>query len=115
MLERHDWPGNVRELGNVVQRLAVLSRDAVVGLREGADPLALVETRRALGRPLQVQSMNQAEFDRRLSDVYAGDLSADEPMDMPSQRNSGPWKMASLTSTSWRTAKAPSRCRPGLR
>jgi len=57
---------------------------AMVGLREGADPLALVETRRALGRPLQVQSMDQAEFDRRLSDVYAGDLSADEPMDMPS-------------------------------
>ncbi|WP_312782633.1 type II secretion system ATPase GspE [Brevundimonas sp.] len=57
---------------------------AVVGLRDGADPLALIETRRALGRPLQVQSMDQAEFDRRLSDVYAGDLSADEPMDMPS-------------------------------
>jgi len=59
---------------------------AVVGLREGADPLALVETRRALGRPLQVQSMDQAEFDRRLSDVYAGDLSAagDDQMDMPS-------------------------------
>jgi two-component system nitrogen regulation response regulator GlnG len=34
MLERHDWPGNVRELGNVVQRLAVLSRDAVVGPRD---------------------------------------------------------------------------------
>ncbi len=57
---------------------------AVVGLRQGADPLALIETRRALGRPLQVQAMDQAEFDRRLSDVYAGDLSADEPMEMPS-------------------------------
>ena len=57
---------------------------AVVGLRDGADPLALVETRRALGRPLQVLTMDQAEFDRRLSDVYAGDLNADEPMDMPS-------------------------------
>ncbi|BBB11937.1 sigma-54-dependent transcriptional regulator [Sphingopyxis sp. FD7] len=33
-LERHDWPGNVRELGNVVQRLAVLSRDTVVTARE---------------------------------------------------------------------------------
>jgi two-component system nitrogen regulation response regulator GlnG len=29
-LEQHDWPGNVRELGNVVQRLAVLSRDIIV-------------------------------------------------------------------------------------
>src|SRR3546814_15581302 len=33
-LERHDWPGNVRELGNVVQRLAVLSRDTVVTERD---------------------------------------------------------------------------------
>ena len=49
---------------------------AVVGLRDGADPLALIETRRALGRHLQVQSMDQAEFDRRLSDVYAGDTFA---------------------------------------
>ena len=34
LLERHDWPGNVRELGNVVQRLAVLSRDTSVGARD---------------------------------------------------------------------------------
>ena len=33
-LERYDWPGNVRELGNVVQRLAVLSRDTVVTVRD---------------------------------------------------------------------------------
>ncbi len=33
-LERYDWPGNVRELGNVVQRLAVLSRDTVVTARD---------------------------------------------------------------------------------
>ena len=32
-LERYDWPGNVRELGNVVQRLAVLSR-VVVTVRD---------------------------------------------------------------------------------
>ncbi|MDZ3830912.1 MAG: sigma-54 dependent transcriptional regulator [Sphingopyxis sp.] len=34
ILERHDWPGNVRELGNVVQRLAVLSRDTMVSPRD---------------------------------------------------------------------------------
>jgi len=33
-LECHDWPGNVRELGNVVQRLAILSRDTVVTARD---------------------------------------------------------------------------------
>jgi general secretion pathway protein E len=46
---------------------------AVIGLREGADPSALIETRRALGRPLKVERLTQAVFDRRLSDVYAGD------------------------------------------
>jgi two-component system nitrogen regulation response regulator GlnG len=33
-LERHGWPGNVRELGNVVQRLAVLSRDNVIDAQD---------------------------------------------------------------------------------
>ncbi len=46
---------------------------AVVGLRTGADPAGLLEARRALGRPLQVQHLTPAEFDRRLSEVYAGD------------------------------------------
>lgn len=46
---------------------------AVIGLRDGADPSALIETRRALGRPLKVERLTQAAFDRRLSDVYAGD------------------------------------------
>ena len=30
MLQQHDWPGNVRELENLMRRLAVLSRDAVI-------------------------------------------------------------------------------------
>jgi len=30
VLEAHDWPGNVRELENMMRRIAVLSRDAVV-------------------------------------------------------------------------------------
>ncbi|MEK6639001.1 MAG: nitrogen regulation protein NR(I) [Pseudomonadota bacterium] len=29
-LARHDWPGNVRELENMMRRLAVLARDAVI-------------------------------------------------------------------------------------
>ena len=41
---------------------------AVVGLRAGADPAALIETRRALGRPLRVEPLDQAAFDRRLSE-----------------------------------------------
>jgi len=58
---------------------------AVVGLRDGADPLALVEARRALGRPLTIQRLTRAEFDRRLSDIYGGDgLAASDDLDMPS-------------------------------
>ena len=60
---------------------------AVVGLRDGADPSALIETRRALGRPLRVEPLGQAAFDRRLSEVYAGDHlnAADgDDLEMPS-------------------------------
>ena len=60
---------------------------AIVGLTQGADPVALIETRRALGRPLQVERLDQAAFDRRLSEVYAGDhLSAadGDDLEMPS-------------------------------
>jgi general secretion pathway protein E len=46
---------------------------ARVGLREGADPLALVEARRALGRPLQVETLTRAAFERQLSETYAGE------------------------------------------
>ncbi|MFN3522495.1 MAG: type II secretion system ATPase GspE [Phenylobacterium sp.] len=50
-----------------------LGAQAHVGLRDGADPLALLEARRVLGRPLQVERMPRAEFERRLSHTYAGD------------------------------------------
>ena len=33
-IEAHDWPGNVRELENIMRRLAVLSRDEVIGSAE---------------------------------------------------------------------------------
>ncbi len=34
LLEAHDWPGNVRELENITRRMAVLSRDRVIGATE---------------------------------------------------------------------------------
>ncbi|RIA45835.1 two-component system nitrogen regulation response regulator GlnG [Hephaestia caeni] len=34
LLEAHDWPGNVRELENITRRMAVLSRDRVIGAAE---------------------------------------------------------------------------------
>jgi general secretion pathway protein E len=42
-----------------------------VGLREGAEPQALIEARRSLGRPLQVDVLSLAAFDRKLSELYA--------------------------------------------
>ncbi|MBA4000951.1 MAG: type II secretion system protein GspE, partial [Brevundimonas sp.] len=39
---------------------------ALVGVRDGADPLALVEARRALGRPLRIERLTASGFDRRL-------------------------------------------------
>ena len=44
-----------------------------VALREGADPMALLEARRVLGCAIEVQPLPRAEFDRRLSEIYAGD------------------------------------------
>ncbi|WP_184717997.1 type II secretion system ATPase GspE [Caulobacter sp.] len=54
--------------------LVLLSMDerAVIGLREGFDPAALVEVRRALGVPLALEPMATAAFDRKFSEVYAG-------------------------------------------
>ena len=33
-LQQHDWAGNIRELANLVERLAILYPDAVVGVSE---------------------------------------------------------------------------------
>ncbi len=46
---------------------------ARVGLREGADPMALVEVRRVIARPLQVERLARTAFDRKLSEIYAGE------------------------------------------
>ena len=51
--------------------LAGTGDDARVGLREGASATALLEVRRVLGRPLQVQPLPRQVFDRTLSEVYA--------------------------------------------
>ena len=44
-----------------------------VALRQGADPRALIELRRHLGRPFDVEVVEPAAFDRLLSDTYAMD------------------------------------------
>ena len=42
-----------------------------VGIRDGADPRALLEVRRALGANVQFEQLSAAEFDRKLSETYA--------------------------------------------
>jgi general secretion pathway protein E len=42
-----------------------------LGVRAGADPLAIVEARRALARPLRFTHLDAARFERELSEAYA--------------------------------------------
>jgi general secretion pathway protein E len=52
-----------------------LGEAASIGLRDGADAIALAEARRVLGRPLKIEALSRPAFDRRLSEVYgAGGL-----------------------------------------
>ncbi|MBI1407007.1 MAG: type II secretion system protein GspE [Caulobacter sp.] len=53
--------------------LLELGDTARVALREGADPAALVEARRVLGRPLAIETLAIPAFERRFSEVYAGE------------------------------------------
>ena len=50
-LGAHDWPGNVRELENLMRRLAVLSRDEVIG----ADAIhAMIGTSATIDQPADI-------------------------------------------------------------
>lgn len=46
---------------------------AALGVRQGADPFAVIEARRAAGRPLPIQPLEAVNFDRLLSELYAAD------------------------------------------
>ena len=59
-----------RKFGVVVQHSDVDSH-LTIALREGADPKALIEVRRHLGRAFDVAIVEPAAFDRLLSDGYA--------------------------------------------
>ncbi len=48
-----------------------LGERAHIGLREGAEPSALVEVRRALGRPLKIDRLKASDFDQSFSEAYA--------------------------------------------
>jgi general secretion pathway protein E len=48
----------------------------VVGMLEGAEPGALLEVRRAVGGPIELRRLARSDFDRKLSEVYAGEALA---------------------------------------
>jgi general secretion pathway protein E len=58
--------------------LLALDDVAQVGVREGAQPSALIEARRALRRPLQLVQLTRPEFEQRLSQTYGSNLAAAE-------------------------------------
>jgi len=70
-----DLPYNFAKAHGVVLRHENDGR-MVVALREGADPLMLLEVRRYLAMPFDVEMADNATFDRYLSDHYAMDGSA---------------------------------------
>ncbi|AER56838.1 type II protein secretion system ATPase [Pseudoxanthomonas spadix BD-a59] len=66
--------GFAREHGVVPMAAAsddTLGQHVRVGLREGADPRGLLEARRCLGAPLQVEVLQRVAFDRQLAETYA--------------------------------------------
>lgn len=53
--------------------------ELTVGVREGADPYTLIETRRVLGQAFQVEALSAVDFEKQLSAIYAaGMVSGDE-------------------------------------
>jgi len=62
-LEAHDWPGNVRELENIMRRLAVLSRDEVIGAGELGSVIGMPSATVPVGA-LDLDSAVRARLDR---------------------------------------------------
>ncbi|MES2301533.1 MAG: ATPase, T2SS/T4P/T4SS family, partial [Pseudomonadota bacterium] len=53
-----------------------------LAMRDGADPLGLLEVRRVLGRPLSTRKVTAPEFEKLLAEVYAQDGAAQVVGDM---------------------------------
>ena len=55
------------------RRFGVIFDGERVALRDGADAAALIEVRRVVGRPFDVEVLEKAAFDRLLGNTYAMD------------------------------------------
>ncbi len=63
-----------RDRGLLVEGLT--DTEAAIVLREGADPLPLLELRRVLARPLALRRVTPAKFERLIAETYAVDGAA---------------------------------------
>src|SRR3546814_19546080 len=77
-LVRHGWPGKFRKLGNVVQRLAVLSRDTVVTARDveavlgdGGEGVSLAEPADLIARAIDDWAREQLLRNEGDGDIHA--------------------------------------------
>ena len=63
--------------------IAVLpERDVLtLGVRAGADPVALIEARRALGMPFEIEALDRDSYERRLADIFSADALGGESVD----------------------------------
>lgn len=75
-LQQHDWAGNIRELANLVERLAILYPDAVVGVNE------LPEKFRHVAEPNPDLYKTQVAAEEADSTAQALMLLPDEGMDL---------------------------------
>ena len=62
-IEAYDWPGNVRQLENIMRRLAVLSRDEIIGAPELAVILG-APTEMAVSGDISLDAAVRARIDR---------------------------------------------------
>ncbi|MGE8132493.1 type II secretion system ATPase GspE [Novosphingobium subterraneum] len=69
-----------RDRGALVE--AVEAGRVIVALREGGDPLSLLEIRSTFGLPLELHRVSPAEFEKLLADAYAMDGAAAVAGDM---------------------------------
>jgi sigma-54 specific flagellar transcriptional regulator A len=69
-LQKHEWPGNVRELSNLIERLAIMHPDGVIGVSE------LPTKFRHIDEPTPERYQHQGHLGLGVDDI--GDLIADE-------------------------------------
>ncbi|HCJ19600.1 MAG TPA: type II secretion system protein GspE, partial [Hyphomonas sp.] len=60
-----------------------------VAVRQGADPLALVEARRALGSVFALESLDKDSYDRLLAEAFASGPMADDDVDAAVESRGG--------------------------